>query len=1712
MLFIYDYRHLMGKEAMVQSEARKMGFECPASAFELTFALAADVAATRATGSGVGVAEQRVEHQSRILQAITFLLTSHAALNRSEAKEPFLYFVMGHVFVQFFSRAGMFSVQLIDSNDGLMENFVRQCRSNAFGSLAFDKAVPGVLLRLSFCGPSEVYGIGAQSTSDRRLELHHVGAGVVSAKLREDGLLESCFISLSPQPLMDDAYRIVGRVSDGLDALKKISLAPCTGNDRLECPVVVDSVRIHHAATVTLEGTALANKVIWNGRRTKKSVFLRFIMLSYETTLLLQSVDLFAFPNDSLCPSLFGLYYLQLEIHLFLYFFYILSHTMSTTTCDAEAFLFGMLGAAASLGLANIGAAYGTAKAGVAVAQLGMVQPSRVMRGIVPVVMAGILGIYGLIVSVIVSNNIKNTGYPLFSGFMHLGAGLAAGFASLGAGYAIGVVGDICCYAYAKTEKIFVPMILMLIFAEALGLYGLIIALLMNNKATAAHGHCTNQLYDLKNKAGFARFHFCCILMIELMILISLSFFTFAFLRKPRSDAEELHDGRLVIAGNTFNNFKERLQDDEVKAICIAATGSSDIMTIELPYNSLTSTGVEHLATSYRAGAFDSISELDLTSNSIGSAGAIALADALRNNHCLMRLTLSGNPLGDGSGPAIESMLRENKCIAKLDLAQCDLTMKDLVYIFGALEENTSLVSLDVGRPLLINPDDVNYVVHHLSLALRRNTALCELGLSHCNLVDSNLQQLIPAFCSAGITRLSLRGNRLSQDGGEMLARLLERKQDFIALDVSNNRIRDVGASAIAKSICTHPHLQGLYLENNTIGEKGLTTLASAIDSSRSLVALSLWGNDFSGDAIPAFYRIKDRLDVLNALTLGCIWLMGSLQCTMHRKIIITIQRRVLTGYRQMQHLLNSSMKSDIELADYLADQNQLYAYYLSRCGTYHVHRPNRFVLELLEEDIPAHYKRLKYESKQRQLPDWMALEEIEGDTEEQKERRICMIPLSKRRLFRITGTGTLGEEIHLGARGMMAVLDLVAQLPLVEELDLSNLSSWYIDDAFPFHSVRCGSCGAFLRRIDIRGQPIGTLAANEILELCRANPRINRVLFTREGVDYRLCAQLDKVLQQNDGKEIGPAALPECVPECITSLPRIDRKTLREQQILRAMLESDDHFTGLLTEDETQQLVHTRTMSTAEVITRCNGRGLRGDGEHLFVLKSGRIRAFTDLVGFTLQRGDYFGEKYDEVLFSTCLFQEELRGVIYAIPLTYCRKIVDCWEDRLTDFYPLISKSPFFQPLATWCRIRVCTCSVRHTFEPGAIVVPAADFTAAMWVVQDGVFYALAGSEEEIDRTGRFDPYPFYSSEVFGGESLVARKKCSSVNIIAGKERGSYSAICISGSAVRILTDQLGQVLLSLVRPYSTHEDVGAEALKLDADDIKNTDLKYFRLFSQLSRYLLTHIFSHISSHKICDTQRTNKLPPLKNKQHLVSSTRVRMKGIIVFRICELVQHVHSLCEFCITLLPFRQCIKCVEYYKIAKQPYTTQGAKCLRLFPISQRFYSLVFHTDRPRANLFVVVVVVQWNTTGLLENFEDINAKATPISSLNNKRTQTYYIKTASQKDASDHRVKSYDLLASMSAPTPKMLFNYLRQLKCATATRGTKKINLKEKFFPLSGSSDTSLRPKAVMVWLHCWSPFNVQLAPGTKNAFTAESTIQLHSRKILLSERHLCYVL
>lgn len=50
-----------------------------------------------------------------------------------------------------------------------------------------------------------------------------------------------------------------------------------------------------------------------------------------------------------------------------------------------------------------MGAAYGTAKAGTGISSIAIWRPAVVMKSLIPVVMAGILGIYGMIVAVIIS-------------------------------------------------------------------------------------------------------------------------------------------------------------------------------------------------------------------------------------------------------------------------------------------------------------------------------------------------------------------------------------------------------------------------------------------------------------------------------------------------------------------------------------------------------------------------------------------------------------------------------------------------------------------------------------------------------------------------------------------------------------------------------------------------------------------------------------------------------------------------------------------------------------------------------------------------------------------------------------------------------------------------------------------------------------------------------------------------------------------------------------------------------------------------------------------------------------------------------------------------------------------------------------------------------------------------------------------------------------
>jgi len=139
--------------------------------------------------------------------------------------------------------------------------------------------------------------------------------------------------------------------------------------------------------------------------------------------------------------------------------------------------------------LTCVGSAYGTAKASVGISSMGVMKPELVMKAILPVIFAGIVPIYGIIICIMISGHFGDN-YSLLSSFSDFSAGLTVGMSGFAAGFAIGVAGDIGARSFAQQQRMYVPMVLILIFSEAVGLYGTIVSILLITNDSAGKSKC----------------------------------------------------------------------------------------------------------------------------------------------------------------------------------------------------------------------------------------------------------------------------------------------------------------------------------------------------------------------------------------------------------------------------------------------------------------------------------------------------------------------------------------------------------------------------------------------------------------------------------------------------------------------------------------------------------------------------------------------------------------------------------------------------------------------------------------------------------------------------------------------------------------------------------------------------------------------------------------------------------------------------------------------------------------------------------------------------------------------------------------------------------------------------------------------------------------------------------------------------------------------
>lgn len=424
-----------------------------------------------------------------------------------------------------------------------------------------------------------------------------------------------------------------------------------------------------------------------------------------------------------------------------------------------------------------------------------------------------------------------------------------------------------------------------------------------------------------------------------------------------------------------------------------------------------------------------------------------------------------------------------------------------------------------------------------------------------------------------------------------------------------------------------------------------------------------------------------------------------------------------------------------------LPTQNELFAYFMLLCGHHRIKKPPKAIAALLEEDETSRSERLTREAVALQITSSQIVE-AQQDTQQSVQRRSHVVPLSSRTtvpMLQVAKSVNLlppnDTKIHLGNRGVVVWLMLVAQCPLLEELDLTVVTSLYAADAYRTSiggnhvvDVLCEVAERHpsLRKVDIRGHPLGTASGIRLLSAAQSNRRLTAIEFDEAGIDRLVVRQIKSQVERNAAvaASLPPPTLPTTLSPELESLQWIDRKTSRERQSLRNIM-LDVHAFRECTDEELDRIVDHAERTSLEQVVK-DSAGLRGDRQHLFIIESGSLDVMISNTPFPLARGDYFGYAYHNAMFSAGIITERERGNAFRVPLEVCDALVQRWERAVDQILPMLKESITLQSAHVWMLMRAChtativSCDPHH--EHVVAFTPRGKPFAGLFVVVEGL------------------------------------------------------------------------------------------------------------------------------------------------------------------------------------------------------------------------------------------------------------------------------------------------------------------------------------------------------------------------------------------------------
>eukprot|EP00543_Licmophora_paradoxa_P008081 CAMPEP_0202453148 /NCGR_PEP_ID=MMETSP1360-20130828/11181_1 /ASSEMBLY_ACC=CAM_ASM_000848 /TAXON_ID=515479 /ORGANISM="Licmophora paradoxa, Strain CCMP2313" /LENGTH=167 /DNA_ID=CAMNT_0049072161 /DNA_START=100 /DNA_END=603 /DNA_ORIENTATION=- len=154
-------------------------------------------------------------------------------------------------------------------------------------------------------------------------------------------------------------------------------------------------------------------------------------------------------------------------------------------------------GVAFGLGLSVVGAAWGIWLTGSSLVGAAVKAPRIRSKNLISVIFCEATAIYGVIMAIILTNKVdspESSVYYLdddwdyaeyyYAGYGMFSAGLSVGLTNIASGVSVGIAGSSCAIADAQDSSLFVKILIVEIFASALGIFGIIVGIIQSNSCT----------------------------------------------------------------------------------------------------------------------------------------------------------------------------------------------------------------------------------------------------------------------------------------------------------------------------------------------------------------------------------------------------------------------------------------------------------------------------------------------------------------------------------------------------------------------------------------------------------------------------------------------------------------------------------------------------------------------------------------------------------------------------------------------------------------------------------------------------------------------------------------------------------------------------------------------------------------------------------------------------------------------------------------------------------------------------------------------------------------------------------------------------------------------------------------------------------------------------------------------------------------------------